>query len=89
MRLHNIFLVIKDQLPFSRLIKNIRKGHILGLISRRSHKRKDGTPKITYNTKVSATKAAENMKERYGKHFSNYKCLWCNGYHLGKNRENK
>lgn len=21
--------------------------------------------------------------------FSNYKCLYCDGYHLGKNRENK
>lgn len=29
------------------------------------------------------------MKEKLGKHFSVYKCVFCDGYHLGKNRDNK
>ena len=42
-----------------------------------------------YNTKESATKAAESMKKKMNKHFSVYKCIFCDGYHLGKNRDNK
>ena len=29
------------------------------------------------------------MKEKNGTYYSNYKCIWCDGYHLGRNRENK
>lgn len=42
-----------------------------------------------YNTKASATKAAESMSKKHGVWFSNYKCLHCDGYHIGKNRDNK
>lgn len=42
-----------------------------------------------YNTKETAQKAADSMKKKMNKHFSVYKCIYCDGYHLGKNRDNK
>ena len=89
MKLRNLYLALKDQLPLSRLIRNIRKGHLLGLFSRRSHENANGNPKISYGSKQSAMKAAEAMKKKRGVYFSNYKCIWCDGYHIGKNSENK
>jgi hypothetical protein len=89
MKFRNIKLAIQDQMPLSRFIRNLIKGQLFGLISKRSHLRGDGQPKVKYNSKESATKAAKKMKEKQGVYFSNYKCLWCDGYHLGKNRENK
>ena len=29
------------------------------------------------------------MSQKHNTHFSVYKCLYCDGYHIGKNRENK
>jgi hypothetical protein len=48
-----------------------------------------GQPKVMYNTVKSAQKSAEAMTKKTGKHFSYYKCLFCNGYHVGKNADNK
>ena len=42
-----------------------------------------------YPTVESAKRAAEAMSKKRGVHFSFYKCLYCDGYHIGKNRENK
>lgn len=89
MKMNNLYLGLKDQMPFSRFIKNLRKGHVLGLFSKRSHLRSDGQPKVTYNSKETAQKSAQKMKEKNGTYYSNYKCIWCDGYHLGRNRENK
>ena len=46
-------------------------------------------PKITYNTLKTALKSAEAMSKKHDTHFSTYKCLFCDGYHIGKNRDNK
>ena len=89
MKLRNLYLALKDQLPLSRLFRNIKKGHLIGLFSKRSHVNADGKPKISYSSKKSATRAAEAMKKKRGAYFSNYKCVWCDGYHIGKNSENK
>lgn len=48
-----------------------------------------GQPKITYNTIEGAKKAADAMGKKHNTHFSYYKCLFCDGYHIGKNRDNK
>lgn len=48
-----------------------------------------GQPKITYNHVESALKAADKMSKKNNTHFSIYKCLYCDGYHIGKNRDNK
>ena len=89
MKIRNIILAFKDQLPFRRFIRNLFKGHLIGLCSSRSHFTKDGNPKVTYNSKATAIKSALKMKEKKGIYFSNYKCLYCGGYHIGRNSENK
>lgn len=86
-KLRNIYLVFRDQLPISRLLRNLRKGNLRGLVHERSHLNHSGEPKIAYGSKSSATRAAEKMKAKKGLYFSNYKCLYCDGYHLGKNRD--
>lgn len=48
-----------------------------------------GQPKQTYNHLETALKSAEKMGQKYNTHFSAYKCLYCDGYHIGKNRDNK
>lgn len=85
----NLLLALKDQLPLRRFIKNLFKGHVLGLFSKRSHYRDNGTEKVGYNTKATATRIAKEMSEKHGTHFSNYRCIYCGRFHLGKNRENK
>lgn len=60
------------------------------MFHKNSHQRMDtGKLKVMYNTKQSAEKAAVNMSKKLDKHFSVYKCVFCDGYHLGKNRDNK
>ena len=90
MKIRNIIKAVKDQGPLQRFFRSFfvtRNGW--GLISKRSHFRDNGDSKVMYNTKLSAEKAASKMSEKHGVHFSNYKCLYCDGYHLGKNRDNK
>lgn len=89
MKLKNLYLAIKDQLPLSRLIKNLKTGSVFGIVYKRSHFRDTGQPKVMYNTKATAVKSAERMSEKHGVHFSNYKCIYCNGFHIGKNNANK
>ena len=36
-----------------------------------------------------AQKAAEKMSHKHGVHFSVYKCLHCDGWHVGRNKDNK
>jgi hypothetical protein len=89
-RLRNLALGLKDQLPIKRAFRNFFiTGNAWGLFSKRSHLRDDGTPKVMYNTRQSADRAAASMKKKHGKHFSVYKCIYCDGFHLGKNRDNK
>ena len=89
MKLRNIYLGLKDQLPLSRLLRNLFKGHLWGTFSRRSHENEDGRLKVMYNTKASAAKAAVAMAAKRNKYFSHYKCFRCDGFHIGKNKENK
>ena len=89
MKIQNVYLALKDQMPLKRFIRNLAKGHVLGLFHKRSHLREDGTPKVMYNSKKTAEKSAASMRQKTGKWFSNYKCIFCDGYHLGKNRDNK
>jgi hypothetical protein len=60
------------------------------MFHKNSHLRADtGLPKVMYNTKESALKSAESMGKKRGVHFSTYKCVFCDGYHIGRNRDNK
>ena len=85
----NFIWALRDQGPFKRFIRNVWTGNLYGLFSKRSHLNKSGAPKVMYNTKASAIRAAESMAKKRGVHFSNFKCLFCNGFHVGKNRQNK
>lgn len=89
--LRNILLGLRDQGPWKRAFRNfLITGNAWGLFSINSHKRQDtGKEKTTYPTKESARKAADSMGKKHGKYFSVYKCVFCDGYHLGKNRDNK
>jgi hypothetical protein len=91
MKLKNIILAIKDQGPLKRAFRNFFiTGNAWGLFHINSHVRQDTQlPKVMYNTKQSAMKSAEALKKKRGTHFSAYKCIYCDGYHLGRNRENK
>jgi hypothetical protein len=90
-KLKNVIVALKEQGPWKRAYRNFFiTGHAWGLFSINSHQRQDnGKLKVMYNTKETAQKAADSMAKKMGKHFSVYKCIFCNGYHLGKNRENK
>ena len=90
-RLNNLFLAIQNQLTRPHAFRNIFITHnAWGIFSKNSHISSQGAkPKIAYPNKATALKAAETMSRKYGVHFSVYKCLWCDGWHIGKNRENK
>ena len=91
MKLKNLILALHDQGPMKRAFRNFFvTGNAWGLFHINSHIRQDTkAPKVMYNTKETALKSAESMSKKSGKHFSAYKCAHCNGYHLGKNRDNK
>lgn len=75
-----------DQMPLKRFWKNLIKGHIRRKFNLRSHLRQSGQPKVMYNTKASAVKAKNDMEKKYpDKTYSYYKCVFCDGYHLGGN----
>lgn len=84
-KFRNIFAALRDQGPLKRFIRNLRNGTILGLFHKRSHQTLAGKDKIMYGSKESAIKAANAMmRKQPGVRFSNYKCLYCDGFHIGK-----
>jgi hypothetical protein len=86
-RLRNLVLGFRDQLPWRRLLRNTLQGHIKGFLHKRSHLTHSGSPKISYGSKESSLKACTKMeKKNPGTRFRSYKCLYCDGYHIGKNR---
>jgi hypothetical protein len=86
MKLKNLYLGLEDQMPLRRFIRNLHTGNALGLFFKRSHFTQEGRPKISYSTKEKAIKAAQKMKEKNGNYYSNYKCIFCDGYHIGRNK---
>ena len=87
MKFRNIILAFWDQLPLTRFFKNFFiTGNARGLFSIRSHVRGDGKVKQIIATKDAAIKVADKMAKRHGVYFSNYKCMHCDGYHVGKNQ---
>lgn len=91
LKLRNVYLALKDQMPLKRFIKNfLITRNAWGLFHENSHiSFGSGKPKVMYNTKKTAEKSAKAMGKKNGVHFSNYKCLWCDGYHIGKNRDSR
>lgn len=87
----NLTKALKGQGPFKRAIRNfLVTGNAWGMFHINSHiTQRTGLPKIMYNTPETAKKSALKMSEKQGVHFSAYKCVFCNGYHLGKNKHAK
>jgi len=86
--LKNLYLGLKYQLPLRRFICNffITK-NARGLFHPNSHiSQGSGELKICYNHLASAVKAGESMERKYGGKFRPYKCFFCDGFHIGKNR---
>ena len=87
----NRILAIWNQLTRRGAWRNIFVTHnAFGIFSKYSHiSRRSGKTKISYPNKKVALRAAEAMGKKYGVHFSVYKCAWCDGWHIGKNAQNK
>ena len=87
----NSILAIWNQLTRKGAWRNIFVTHnAFRIFSKYSHiSRRSGTPKIPYPNKRVALRAAEAMGKKHGVHFSVYKCAWCDGWHIGKNAQNK
>lgn len=90
-KMRNLIAALKHQGPLKRALRNFFvTGNAWGMFSINSHvSQKTQQPKIAYPTAESASRAAMKMEQKHGKHFSIYKCVFCDGYHIGKNRENK
>lgn len=90
MKIKNVLLVVKDQMPLSRAFNNffITK-NAWGLFSKNSHTvAGTGVDKIGYNTKASSLRATVIMMKKYPEsYFSSYKCLFCDNYHIGKSKK--
>lgn len=91
MRIVNLMYALREQLTRRGAWRNIFVTHnAFGIFSIYSHiSRRTMLPKVSYPSKAAAQKAAEAMSSRYGVHFSVYKCAWCDGWHVGKNAQNK
>lgn len=88
MKLRNFYLSLKDQLPWGRFFRNfLVNGNGWGLFSRHSHiNRHTGRPKVVYPTPEAARQSAEGLSRKYGGRISAYKCMYCDGYHIGHDR---
>jgi hypothetical protein len=73
MRLRNIYLAFKDQLPLNRLVRNTIKGHVFGLyfqgkeiyiINRGIDTRIDSFPKDVLEKIVSEIEAGKYMADK-------------------------
>jgi hypothetical protein len=88
MKVRNLYLALKGQLPLKRMYHNFFvTGNAWGIFSKNSHiAQGSGKPKVMYNTLKSAEKAAASMQKKHGGIFKPYKCVFCDGHHIGKNR---
>ena len=89
--LKNPIPALQSQLPLKRAFRNFFiTGNAWGLFSINSHvNQTSGKEKIAYGSYESACRAAQKMGQKHGTHFSVYKCAFCDGWHIGKNRDNK
>ena len=87
----NFWIWFKDQIQRGTWFRNFFiTRNAWGAFSINSHvNQHTHKSKVMYNTVESAKKAADKMSKKNNTHFSYYKCLFCNGYHIGKNRDNK
>lgn len=82
----NVYLALKYQLPLKRFFINFFvTRNAWGLFHRNSHiVSQTGKNKISYGSIESATKASMSMEKKYGNIYRPYKCIFCDGFHIGK-----
>ena len=87
-KIRNLIKALSNQLPLSRAFKNFFiTRNAWGMFHKSSHiVASTGNPKVQYNTYASAQRASKSMKDKYGGRFAAYKCIYCDGYHVGKNK---
>lgn len=85
-KFRNLPVWIKHQLNLDGWVQRLFiKRSVWGAFSVYSHiKRNNGKPKNAYSTKSKAENAAVNMAKKYGKSFTVYKCLFCDGWHVSQ-----
>lgn len=88
MKLKNLFLALRHQLPLKRMFRNfVVTRNAWGLFHKNAHiSQGTGKPKVEYGSLASAEKAASSMERKHGGKFRPYKCVFCDGFHIGKNR---
>lgn len=91
MKIKNLLLSIIDQVNREGAFRNIFVTHnALGIFSIHSHiSSRSNKPKVEYSSKEAAQKSTQAMSQKMGVHFSVYKCAFCDGWHIGKNAQNK
>jgi len=87
-KLRNVFLALRHQLPLGRAFRNfVITRNAWGMFHQNSHiAQGSGKPKVEYGSLASAEKAAASMQKKHGGAFRPYKCVFCDGYHIGKNK---
>ena len=85
-KFRNLPVWIKHQLNLDGWVQRLFiQRSAWGAFSVYSHvKRSNGKPKIAYSTKNKAENAAVDMAKKYGKPFTVYKCLFCDGWHVSQ-----
>lgn len=88
MKLKNLIYALRHQLPLKRMFFNFFvTGNAWGMFHRNSHVAQgSGKPKVAYGSITSAEKACRSMEKKYDGKFRPYKCVFCDGFHIGKNR---
>ena len=82
----NISCWLTDQISWANMVRRLfLERTAWGAFSIYSHiKRSNGKPKIAYSAKCKAENAAVDMTKKYGKPFTVYKCLFCDGWHVSQ-----
>lgn len=85
-KFRNLPVWIKHQLNLDGWVQRLFiQRSAWGAFSVYSHiKRSNEKPKIAYSTKNKAENAAVDMAKKYGKPFTVYKCLFCDGWHVSQ-----
>ncbi len=85
-KFRNLPVWIKHQLNLDGWVQRLFiQRSAWGAFSVYSHiKRSNRNPKIAYSTKNKAENAAVDMAKKYGKPFTVYKCLFCDGWHVSQ-----
>ena len=88
MKIRNLFLALKYQLPLKRAFHNFFvTRNAWGMFYKSSHVAQgSGKPKFQYGSIETARKASLSMEKKYEGKFRPYKCVFCDGFHIGKNK---